>query len=132
LLKILSWPTSTRTSCSEYLCHIDNVSAVYLFTNPFNINSRSMLRLISPLFVYGLPLVMFKCSMFQRRPSLLTSSPKTFPHLSSKNFALIPFACQLLLRILITLLITRLASPIYLCNLHAFLLSMRYLSLFKL
>jgi hypothetical protein len=57
------------------LIYCDNVSAVYLSTNPFSISGRSMWRLTCTSFVTGWLLEMFGFSMY--RPPL-TSSPRVF------------------------------------------------------
>jgi hypothetical protein len=69
------------------LVYCDNVSAVYLSTNPVQHQRRSMSRLISTSSVSALPLVMFVSFMSRRHLSLLTSSPRGCPLLSSSNFA---------------------------------------------
>ena len=77
MLHCLGAHWSTATMSVQYTCP----------SIPYNINAPSMLRLISTSFVNGSPLVMFGFFTYQRRPSLLTSSPRVFPPPCSKIFA---------------------------------------------
>jgi hypothetical protein len=72
------------------LVYCDNVSVVYLSTNPVQhqvINGRSMWRLTCTLFETELLSVMFGFSMSRLPPSLPTSSPRACPPRLSRSFA---------------------------------------------
>ena len=66
------------------LVYCDNISAVYMSSNPFSISAPSTSRLTSISFGRRLLLVMFMSCMCQPHPNMRTSSPKVF-HLRSSQ-----------------------------------------------
>jgi hypothetical protein len=68
------------------LVYYDNVSAVYLSTNPFSTSAPSMLRLIFTLSASTLSSRIFMSSTSRRLHSLPTSSPRGCPPWCSRSF----------------------------------------------